>query len=120
MTSEQEPVPLRDRPIPEIADRLQSVLGQRLVAYAIHERDPRRIGAFARGEDLPETDPEKTLRDLGQLTEEVLDTQGRSPELFRALMIGMNHHFEDTAPIQLFHDGKGERVLRVAPSFFKA
>jgi hypothetical protein len=49
----EERVPLRDRPLPEIAGTLQQILGQRLTAFAIAETDPRRIGAFVRGEADP-------------------------------------------------------------------
>lgn len=108
-------VPLRERPIEEIAESLQKTLGQRLVAYGIREKDPTKIGSFARAEIIPEEDAEKTLRDLAEVTE-TLSEKG-SPEMVRAVMIGANPLLEGQAPIELIHQGEPEPVIAAASRF---
>jgi len=53
----EQSVALRDKPVSEISSTLQEVLGQRLVAYAICERDPRQVGVFARQKPAPMKPP---------------------------------------------------------------
>jgi hypothetical protein len=112
-----EELPLRERPISEISGVLQGVLGQRLVAYAIAERDPKKIGALARAEVEPTEEVAATLRDLAEVTETGLEIDG-SEEIVRATMIGMNPSLNDQAPIEMFHNGEGHRVAAVARSVF--
>lgn len=113
-----EDLPLRERSIPEVSNVLQGALGQRLVAYAIGERNPKRIGQLARGEDAPSPVEEVTLRDLAEVTE-TLANKGCSDAMTRSLLLGMNPSFDDEAPIQLFHQGDSARVVAAAPGFLE-
>lgn len=108
----EDKVPLRERPIHEVAGVLQEFLGQRLVAYGIGERNPQRVGSFARSEEVPEEEAEKVLRDLAEVTEVL--TERNSPEIARAIMIGMNSNLDGQAPIEVMHDGESERVVASA------
>ena len=96
-SDESKPVPLRERSIPEIAIRLQEVLGQRLTAYALADKDPTIVGAFARDDIEPTAKEEATLRDLAEVTEFLLVEEECSPELVRAVMVGMNPNLNDSA-----------------------
>ena|SRR5487761_1307629 len=109
---DEEKIPLRNRPIQEVAGVLQETLGQRLVAFGIGERNPKRIGAFARAEDAPDEATEKVMRDMAEVTEVL--TERDSPEVARAVMIGMNPSLNDQAPIEVIHNGESERVVAVA------
>lgn len=107
--SPAEQVPLRQRPIHEIAGILQDVLGQHLVAYGIGEINPERIDLFARLEDSPEEEAEKVLRDMAEVTEVL--TERDTPDVARAIMIGMNPCLNDRAPIDVMHDGESKLVV---------
>ncbi len=112
-----EELPLKDRPVAEISEVLQTTLGQRLVAYALAEEDPQTIGRFARAEEEPSEETAATLRDLAEVVDTGLQIDG-SEEVVRATMIGMNPSLNDQAPIELFHNGEGQRVVAVAQSVF--
>jgi hypothetical protein len=108
---ESKPIPLREQSVPEIAAKLQEVLGQHMTAYALADDDPTIVGAFARGDIEPTKIEESTLRDLAQVTEFLLAEEECSPELARAVLLGMNHSLNDNAAIELFHQGESERVV---------
>lgn len=110
--SPEDETPLRDRPVNEIAAVLQGALGQRIPAYAIHERDGRRIGGFARGEETPSEEAEGSLRDLAEVFD-ILTERQASPEIMRAWMIGDNPLLEN-APLQAFHEGDHQFVANAA------
>lgn len=106
-----ELTPLRERPIPEIADTLQHVLGQQITAFAIRERDPRCIGGISRSELVLTEESEVTIRDLAEVTEVLLEANGGSGEIVRSVMIGSNPSLNDRAPIELFHLGESSAVV---------
>ncbi len=102
-------IPLRERPIEEVAGVLQDVLGQALVAYAIDERIPQRLGAFVNSEEMPTEEAEKVMRDLAEVLEVLRERD--SDDVVRAVMIGMNPMLDEQAPIELIHNGESDRVV---------
>jgi hypothetical protein len=94
---------------PAIAQRLQEVLGQRLVAFSVGLRSPKTIGRFARGEEQPD---EETAGKLARLLEEVVEPVLRvdSAEVLRAWIVGANPGLDDRATarraaIDFVHNG---------------
>lgn len=113
-----EELPLRARSVREISEALQGVLGQQITAFAISERDPRRIGAFARGEDSPSEETEAVLRDLAEVTEVGLRMEKDSQEIVRATMLGMNPVLDDQSVVELFHKGLSDTAVKNARAIF--
>jgi len=110
-----ERIPLREQDVHEIAFTLQRILGQRLVAYAIGEQDPRQVDAYAL--TLVEADKEKEakLRDLAEITELGLEQEG-SDEVLRASMIGMHPNLEDRSIIEVLRTEDSQKVVSAARS----
>lgn len=111
--------PLRDRPIQEVTSALQETLGQRMVAFAISEPRPKRIGAFACGEAVPSEDEEKTLRDIAEITE-AMEQRGATEAASYIAMLSENPVLDGGVPIILIHDGESERVAAVADQLLQA
>src|SRR3954469_16607647 len=97
--------------IAQIADELQTTLGQRLTAYAVGVRDPKAIGKYARGAIEPRDDTAQRLRDLFRI---VRILAAERPETIRAWMIGSNPLLDDRAPIEMLHEENVQRVSRSA------
>jgi hypothetical protein len=97
--------------IDEIAGKLQTVLGQRLTAYAVGVKDPKAIGKYARGENEPREDTVQRLRDLYRI---VTILGHEQPDVVRAWMIGSNPYLDDRAPIELLHEENIKPVARTA------
>lgn len=116
---EKEPaVPLRDRPVDEIARALSQTLPPETIAYAIgYERadraDMQQIpqGKVKHGEEV-----EMRLRDLAEVTE-ILTDRGIDKITINGLMFGMNTRLEERAPAALIREGQSERVIEAAPYF---
>jgi hypothetical protein len=105
--TELQPAPL--------AAELQSVLGQKLVAFAIGDRHPKTVGRYARAEREPSDDALKQLVDLYTIVN-VLE-HGMRRETVRSWMLGANPRLKGKAPIEVFHDGRTQDVLRAAHTF---
>jgi hypothetical protein len=97
--------------IMQIAEALQSMLGQRLTAYAVGVRDPKAIGKYARGVIEPREETAQRLRDLYRITLVLGDER---EETVRAWMIGSNPLLDDKAPIELLHEENTQPVSRSA------
>src|SRR5438067_3741869 len=82
--------------VPEIAARLQEVLGQRLTAVVAGVSDVKAVGQWARGLRSPHPDAERRLRDAYQVVVLLLEVD--APETIRAWLGGMNPHLDDQAP----------------------
>jgi hypothetical protein len=99
----------------ELAAELQSILGQKLVAFAVGDRHPKTIGRYARGERPPNDDALKQLVDLYTIVQ-VLES-GMRRQTVRTWMLGANPRLKGKAPIEVFHDGRTRDVLRAAQVF---
>jgi hypothetical protein len=99
----------------ELASELQSILGQKLVAFALGDRHPKTIGRYARGERPPTDDSLKQLVDLYTIVQ-VLET-GMRRQTIKQWMLGANPRLKGKAPIVVFHDGRTRDVLRAAQAF---
>jgi hypothetical protein len=99
----------------ELASELQSILGQKLVAFALGDRHPKTIGRYARGERPPTDDSLKQLIDLYTIVQ-VLES-GMRRQTIKGWMLGANPRLQGKAPISVFHDGRTRDVLRAAQAF---
>jgi hypothetical protein len=98
--------------IASIAARLQEVLGQRIVAYAVGVKDPRSVGRYARGDQKPHEETDQRLRQLHAIAQMLLTRE--TPETVRAWMLGANPLLEDRAPVELLHADDHPPVERTA------
>lgn len=101
--------------IREIAAVLQETLGQRLTAYAIGIKDPKAIGRYARGEQAPQSNQERNIRELFRLTRLLLEHE--TPATVRAWMIGLNPELGERPPADVLHEMDHQSVLRAAEAF---
>lgn len=108
----EEPLPIHERPIAEVASFLKENLGWQLTAYALRETDTAVIDWFADGTEKPASILQSRMRTLAEICATVLEKD--SPETLRALMIGQSPELDNHAPIELIHEGRGTRVLDVA------
>jgi hypothetical protein len=99
----------------ELAAELQSILGQKLVAFAVGDRHPKTIGRYSRGERPPTDDALKQLVDLYTIVQ-VLE-HGMRRQTVKSWMLGANPRLKGKAPIEVFHDGHTRDVLRAAQAF---
>jgi hypothetical protein len=83
----------------ELANELQELLGQKLVAYAAGDRHPKSIGRYARGEREPA--PET----LGALV------------TLRTVVGILRNGMSDNAPIAALHEGRAHEVFGAAQAF---
>jgi hypothetical protein len=97
--------------IPQIAEDLQTTLGQRLTAYAVGVRDPKAVGKYARAAIEPREETAQRLRDLFRIVR-LLDEE--RPETIRAWLIGSNPLLADKAPIEVLHEENTHPVNRAA------
>ncbi len=106
---------LRDQDAQALASRLQDVLGQKLVAFALGDRHPKTIGRYARGEREPDDQVYRRLVDLF-LVVEILKS-GMREAAVKSWMLGANPRLHGKAPIEVFHDGKDQLVRDAAQLF---
>lgn len=86
-------------PVPEVARCLQDVLGQRLAAEAVGVRDPKAVGAWARGARAPHPATTLHLRHAYEVVQLLLEQEGA--ETVRAWFGGMNPELDDRSPASL-------------------
>ena len=99
----------------ELAAALQEALGQKLVAFAIGDRHPKTIGRYARGERAPEDEALRGLTNLYAIVR-VLE-RGMRQETVKVWMLGSNPRLRGKAPIEVFHEGKVDKVMGAATAF---
>ena len=100
--------------VPEIATRLQEVLGQRLTAVVAGVNDAKAVGQWARGLRSPHPDAERRLRDAYQVVGLLLEYD--APETIRAWFGGMNPNLGDQPPALVVATEPGH-VLEAAQAF---
>lgn len=97
----------------KVAEKLQTLLGQQLTAFAVGVNDPRTIGKYARGETLkPSLNTERRLRELYEIVQVLLVRE--TAETVRAWLIGAHPLLDDHAPIELLHEETFDPVKRTA------
>lgn len=99
----------------QLAEQLQDLLGQKLVAYALGDRHPKTIGRYARGERLPDDAAVTTLVDLSTIAG-ILEHSMRR-ETVKTWMLGSNPRLRGKAPIALVHEGKADKVIAAAKAY---
>jgi hypothetical protein len=109
---------VRDQDAQALASSLQEALGQKLVAFALGDRHPKTIGRYARGEREPDDEVYGRLVNLF-IVVEILKT-GMREAAVKSWMLGANPRLRGKAPIEAFHDNKGERVRDAAQFFVSA
>lgn len=100
--------------VSELARYLQDVFGQKLVALMVGIKDPKAVGAWARGERTPHPQAEQGLRKAHQITHLLLHVD--SAPVVRAWFMGMNPQLDDRAPALVLPEDP-ERVLQAARAF---
>ena len=86
-------------PVPEVARCLQDVLGQRLAAETVGVRDPKAVGAWARGTRTPHPQTALHLRHAYEVVQLLLEQEGAAT--VRAWFAGMNPEVDDCSPASL-------------------
>jgi hypothetical protein len=99
----------------ELANELQELLGQKMVAFAIGDRHPKSIGRYARGDREPDDETTKKLIDLYTVAL-ILQARMRA-ETVRTWMLGTNPRLRGKAPIEMLHEGKINPVFAAAKAF---
>lgn len=104
--------------IPEMADQLQQLVGQRLVAYVTGSRSSKTVARWANGDNAPQQQGQDKLRALYR-TMLILDTE-ESDETIRAWMTSANPYLGDEVPVDVLRAGDPVRVYRAAQAFIDA
>lgn len=98
-----------------LAEELQALLGQKLVAFAVGDRHPKTIGRYARGEREPDA---KTLGRLVDLyTVVAILREGMRDTSIKAWMMGSNPRLRGKAPIEAVHENRAYEVMGAAKAF---
>lgn len=92
-----------------------SCLGRRLTAYAVGIVAPSHTELIATGEIGATALQTGRLDLLAQWVNEMRSKE--SDPVIQALAIGSWPELEDAAPIELFHEGHGQRALEAARSY---
>jgi len=101
--------------VKDIAGYLQEVLGQKLVAYMAGVADPKRVGRWAQGMQIPRAEAERRLRAAFQIFHLVAGED--SVHVARAWFVGMNPQLGDDSPAEVIRDGRLKDALAAARVF---
>lgn len=107
-------------PLPEVAGRLNELIGPRLVAYIAGVHEARAAREWASGErQLRAPDAELRLRTALQVA--LVVAANDAPDVVQAWFVGSNPELEDRSPARLLREGYlpevGPQVLAAARSF---
>jgi hypothetical protein len=94
---------------------LQKVLGQRVVAHAVHSRSCQRIGRWARGKEPIPEETYEALIDLRLTMDALLEWENE--QSVRAWFTSLNLDLGDRAPIDVFRAGDRRAVWHAAQAF---
>lgn len=100
--------------VPEMAKALQALLGQKVTAVIADVRDPKAVGAWARGERVPHTTTQRRLFEAYQIL--MLLRTKESDEAIRLWFMGTNPQLEDRAPAVVIGN-EPDLVKRAAREF---
>jgi hypothetical protein len=85
--------------VPQMAQRLQELLGQKLTAFIVGVADPKEVGQWAREERAPEP---ALIAHLGTAYEVASRLrQVESAAAVQAWFVGMNPDLDDRAPAEV-------------------
>jgi hypothetical protein len=112
---ERAQVTVDDRRIQEMAEELQRLLGQKLVAFALGDRHPKSIGRYARGDRTPDAAAHRGLVDLYVIVE--ILRQGMRDRTIKSWMLGANPRLNGRAPVEVFHEGRAYDAMNAAAAF---
>jgi hypothetical protein len=101
--------------ISDIAGYLQETLGQKLTALIAGVADPKRVGQWAQGKQVPRDEAQKRLRAAFQIFHLLLAEE--SAHVVRAWFIGMNPQLGDDSPAEALHEGRLKEALAAARAF---
>ena len=101
--------------IKDVARYLQEALGQKLVSYMADVSDPKRVGRWAQGAQVPRDDAERRLRAAFQIFH--LLQAYDSPHVVRAWFVGMNPQLNDESPAEVIREGRLKEALAAARAF---
>lgn len=101
--------------VKDIARYLQEAFGQKLVAYMAGVADPKRVGLWAQGSQLPRDEAERHLRAAFQIFHLILAQD--SAHVTRAWFIGMNPQLDDDSPAEAIREGRLKEALAAARVF---
>jgi hypothetical protein len=102
------------QPIATTAAALQDVFGQRFVAAMAGVRDPKAVGRWIRGEDVPRAQAAAALQNALQVVE-LLRTQ-EDDDTVRSWFRGMNPDLGDRPPALVLRE-QPENVAQAARAF---
>jgi hypothetical protein len=93
--------------IPELVQKLSSIIGKKLTAYLISAKDIRAVDRLIEGELLSK-DSEQRLRFAYQVAT-ILSTYD-SPTIAQAWLMGLNPELGDRVPIRLIREDNLEQL----------
>ena len=102
------------QPIAATAAALQELFGQRLVAAIAGTKDPKAVGRWASGQDVPRAQASAALQNALQIVE-LLRTQ-EDDDTVRAWFRGMNPDLGDRPPALVIRH-QPENVAQAARAF---
>ena len=94
---------------------MQSLLGQKLAAVVVGQKDPKAIGAWGRGEHVPNAVSARRLRAAHQVALLLLERE--SQDTVRAWFVGLNPHLQDRTPAMMLAEDQAAEVLQAARAF---
>jgi hypothetical protein len=94
-----------------VAAYLQQMLGQKIVAYSTGLKDPKMVGAWARGKATPHPLALLRLRCAYQAARIVVSAYGE--ETAKAWFFGSNHLLDDEAPAYVLRHARDPGELRL-------
>lgn len=100
--------------IRDMAMYLQSLFGQKLTATIAGVKDPKAVGQWARGEQVPHPGAERRLRDAYHVASLLMQVE--HPQTVRSWFMGMNPQLDDRAPALVVGEDP-VRVLQAARAF---
>ena len=103
--------------IPEIVDRLSTVLGRDVLAVLV-KRTPRAVTRWVAGDAEPPAREEDLLRDAFQIVQ--LLSKVEADEAIRAWFTGMNPQLGDESPVEALREGRVRDVVAAARAFVNA
>src|ERR1700693_3579286 len=94
-------------PLPELGQKLASIIGKKLTAYVMGAKDTRAVDRLIEGE-LLSNDSEQRLRFAYQVAT-ILSTYD-SPAIAQAWLMGRNPKLGDCVPIRLIREDNLEQL----------
>lgn len=101
-----------------MAMELQTILGQRPVAFACGVRSPKLVGRWARGDCHPRETSELRLRLLYRVV--LTLKQREADQTVRAWLVAANGGLGDEAALEVIRDRPGMSVVHAAEAFIDA